>query len=180
MDDVVVRLTEHHVLLSDFARRIRGTSDRLSRNTLFDELAKALGGHFVALEFAVFPALSESASFDLGSEVLIRHMGLKRRLADLLMMERPNERFESELLRFCSEVEVQADLEQLELLPALRASLDDAERDFLATEVEVQMEARLGGRLHATEFSEPRKSMDILEEAKVVLGSLSGDRPARL
>jgi hypothetical protein len=176
MDDVLLKLTEHHVLLAELARRIRGASDRLSRNTLFDALAKALGGHFVALEFAVFPALSESASFDLGSEVLLRQMGLKRRLVDLLMMERANTRFEVALLRFCDELEAQADLEQLELLPALRTSLDDSERTYLASEVEAQMEARLGGRLHAAEFSEPRKAMDILDEAKLVLGSLAPDR----
>jgi hypothetical protein len=81
------------------------------------------------------------------------------------------EQFESKLLRFCGEVEVQADLEQLELLPALRASLGHYERDYLASKVEEQMEIRLGGRLHATDFSELRQAMDIVDEAKVVLGS---------
>jgi hypothetical protein len=176
MDDVLLKLTEHHVLLADLARRVRVTTDRLSRTTLFDALAKALGGHFVALEFAVLPALSDSASFDLGSEVLIRQMALKRRLADLLMMERSDARFEAALLHLCDEVEMQADLEQLELLPALRASLGDRKRAALASEVEAQMQARLGGPLRSTECSEPRKAMETLEEAKLVLGSLFANR----
>lgn len=179
MKDVLISLTEDHVLLSRLADRIRSTSERLLRNWLFDELAKALGGHFGAVEYVVLPACSRAGSCSLRSDVLIAHMNLKRRLADLLAMERRNASFEGELLRFCDEVEAQADMEQLELLPALRACLDDADRAFLAAEAEAQMSAHLGpdSPLHATDPSERRTAADVLQEAEVV-ASLAARRAA--
>jgi hypothetical protein len=176
MKDVLLTLTEDHVFLSQLARRVRTMTDRLARSALFDELAKALGGHFGGLEYVVLPAFSQAGSYRLRSEVLIAHMNLKRRLAELLMMERRNARFEAELLRFCDEVEAQADLEQLELLPALRDSLSEADRAFLAAEVEEQMAARLGVHplLYGPELDEPRGAGDLVREAAVVLGSLPG------
>jgi hypothetical protein len=179
MKDVLVSLTEDHVLLSRLADRVRSTSERLFRDRLFDELAKALGGHFGAVEYVILPACSRSGSCSLRSGVLIAHMNLKRRLADLLAMERRNASFERELLRFCDEVEAQADIEQLELLPALRACLDDADRAFLATEAEAQMSAHLGSEspLDATDPSERRTAADVLQEAEVV-ASLAARRAA--
>jgi hypothetical protein len=176
MKDVLVSLTEDHLFLCQLARRVRTMSDRLSRSALFDELAKALGGHFGGLENVVLPAFSHAGAYRLRSEVLIAHMNLKRRLADLLMMERRNATFEAELLLFCDEVEAQAELEQRELLPALRDGLAAAERAFMAAEVEAQMSARVGRSLlrHASESAEPRRANELLQEAEVVLGSLPG------
>lgn len=177
MKDVLVSLTEDHVLLSRLAQAVRAMHDRLSRNALFDELAKALGGHFAALEYVIVPACSRSSLRGLGSDILIAHMNLKRQLADVLMMERNNAEFEVELLALCDAVEAQADREQLELLPVLRDGFDEAERAYLAAEVEAHMTARVGEQMfvHVWMQREPRRATDMLEEAKVVLSSLRRD-----
>lgn len=173
-DDVLVSLTQDHMVLSQLADLIRKTPERVSRNALFDQLAKALGGHFSALEYVVVPALSRAGTRGLGVEVLIAHMNLKRRLADLLMMERRNARFEAEMLRFCDETEAQAEREQLELLPVLRLNLSETDRAHLAADVEAQMASRLGDHplMHMARVQELRAAVDLLQEAEVVLGGL--------
>jgi len=179
MKDVLIALTDDHVVLSWLTHRLRTTSDGFNRSVLFNELAKALGGHLSALEYVVLPALSRCGWRGVDSHVLVEHMILKRHLADLLTLERGSEQFEAETQDLCNQIEAQADREQLELLPALRECLDEGERAMLASEVEARLSAYLGDlRMPGSQKNiDPPTAEELLQEAKVVLASLPNARP---
>jgi hypothetical protein len=173
MKDVLVSLTDDHIALSWLAHRLRTARDSFSRGLLFNELAKALGGHLSVMEYVVMPAMSRCGWRGVSSQVLIEHMILKRHLADLLTLERGSDQFEAELQDLCGQVEAQADREQLELLPALRECLGEGERAMLASEVESRLGAYLGElRAPGEHRDDPPTVEDLLQEAKVVLASL--------
>jgi hypothetical protein len=177
MKDLLVSLTDDHVVLSWLAHRLRSANDPFARALLFNEMAKALGGHLTAMEYVVLPALSRSGWRGVDSRVLVEHMILKRHLADLLTLPRGSAQFEAELQDLCGQIEQQADREQLELLPVLRESLGEGERAMLASEVEARLGAYLGDlRTPGTEKNvDPSNAEDLLQEAKVVLASLPHD-----
>lgn len=176
-DDVAVALTRNHLVLSRLAVRSAQTSDRKLRNALFDDLAKGLGGHFAALERVVLPALLRARA-SLGSDVLLGAMALKRELAALLTLDRRTPEFEARLPALCEAVELQADREQLGLLPLVRQTLSPRERAHLAWEVTASMQSRLGDHpvleIPARAVEPPRSIREALEQAAVVLSSLPG------
>jgi len=137
MKDVLVSLTEAHMRLGDLAHSVRTSADRLP---LFDDLSKALQGHFAALEQVIVPAFTRAGSPAPGAGVLDAHRNLQHRLAELLSKERGAAGFDAELTAFCDEVDAHADREQLELLPVMRERFGEAERATLAE----QVEARIG------------------------------------
>lgn len=179
MKDVLVALTDDHVVLSWLAHRLQLSHDPAANAVLFNELAKALGGHLSALEYVVLPALSRCGWRGLDSRLLVSHMQVKRHLADLLTLERGSDQFHAQLQDFCRQVEAHADREQLVLLPALRECLDEGERAMLASEVESRLGAyldevtRKGPALIATP---PPSADELLREAQLVLATLPGSR----
>ena len=179
-DDVTVALTQNHVVLSHLAARLCATRDRKLRNALFDDLAKGLGGHFVALERVVVPSLLR-AKAGLSSEVLSGLMALKSGLAALLALDRRTPEFETAMVSFCDAVELQADQEQLQLLPLLRQTLSARDRTDLGWEVAASLQSRLGDHpvlAMSTRFAEPPKTTkEELEEAHMVLSSLVTSAP---
>jgi hypothetical protein len=174
MKDVLVSLTDDHVVLSWLAHRLRTARDGFSRSLLFNELAKALGGHISVMEYVVLPAMSRCGWHGVDSQVLVEHMVLKRHLADVLTLERGSAQFQAEVQDLCNQVEAQADREQLELLPALRECLGKGERAMLASEVESRLGAYLGELRAPGEHKDvdPPTAEELLQEAKVVLASL--------
>lgn len=174
MKDVLVSLTDDHVVLSWLAHRLRTARDSFSRGLLFNEMAKALGGHLSVMEYVVLPAMSRCGWHGVDSQVLVEHMILKRHLADLLTLERGSAQFDAELQDLCNQVEAQADREQLQLLPALREWLGEGERAMLASEVESRLGAYLGELRAPGEHTDadPPTVEELLQEAKVVLASL--------
>jgi hypothetical protein len=183
MKDLLVSLTDDHIVMSWLAHRLRTTTDGFSRGLLFNEFAKALGGHLSAMEYVVLPALARCGWRGFDSQVPAQHTVLKRRLADLLTLERGSSQFDADLNDLCDQVEAQAEREQRELLPLLRQDLDTSERAMLGSEVEARLGAFVG------ELREPgtEKPADaptgeqLLEEAQLVLKSLPGsqlDAPA--
>lgn len=179
MKDVLVALTDDHVVLSWLAHRLELSNDSAANAVLFNELAKALGGHLSALEYVVLPALSRCRWRGLDSQLLVGHMTLKRHLADLLTLERDSDQFRAQLTDFCRQVEAHADQEQLVLLPAIRECLDEGERAMLASEVE----SRLGAYLDEVARKGPALAAaplptadDLLREAQVVLTTLPASR----
>lgn len=179
MKDVLVALTDDHVVLSWLAHRLQQSHDADANAVLFNELAKALGGHLSALEYVVLPALSRCHWRGLDSTLLLGHMRLKRHLADLLTLPRDSDQFRAQLADFCEQVQAQADQEQLGLLPAIRECLDEGERALLAGEVESRLGAyldevaRAGPALGALP---PPSADELMREAKLVLGALPASR----
>jgi hypothetical protein len=174
MKDVLVSLTDDHVVLSWIAHRLHTTQDPVARERLFNELAKALGGHLSALEDVVLPALSRSGWAGIDLQVVVEHMVLKHHLAELLTMARRSDAFETGCSALCERIEAQAQREQMHLLPAVRKGLDEGERAMLAIEVEAHLGAYLSELRTpgAHRDAEPSTAEQLLEDAQLVLASL--------
>jgi hypothetical protein len=177
MQDAAAAIADNHTLISRLAMRIAGASDRKLRNALFDDLARALGGHFSALETAVIPALLKVKGCQLGSHVLVGSAALKQRLALLLAENRKTPAFEDALRDFCDEVRQQADREQQELVPVVRTALTADEQALVGTEVAACMKLRLGEHpaLHVAlpTFAPPFSRREEVEAAALVLATLA-------
>lgn len=167
--DVILALAEHHAILRWLSERLVSASTPDHRQHLFDEFAKALGGHLRSIDHAVMPAMRECGWKDVRSSLLVGHVELKHRLGELLTLRDSPALFEQRLLEFLARLAEQLDREGADLVPVLRNSLDLDARRLLGVQVQSQF-----GMLFSQAFSTdtPGDAHQLVEEARIVLGAL--------
>ena len=174
--DVLQVLTEDHAVLGWLAERLEGARPGRARLVLFNEFVRALGAHQTVIGQTVLPALKECGWRGITSDVLRGHMALKRLLAEALIQEREPTGFDEVLNRLAQQVKAHCELEQRKLMPVLLRCFDDEQRALMALDAEQHLTRLLGETLpkvHEDGDLGPNAE-DLVEEAYVVLGSLSG------
>jgi hypothetical protein len=170
--DLVQVLAEDHAVLRWLGERLSAAT-RTAKPMVFNEFARALGAHETVVEQTVLPALKATGWRGLSSDVLTGHADLRRELADLLTMDKGSAAFDVAVERLLRRLARQCDLEEEKLLPVLRASLDDTQRELLAFDAESHLTRLLGDDApDANELELAQPVNELLEEAHVVLGSL--------
>jgi len=176
--DVVQVLTENHAVLGWLAERLQADKDPVEP-LLFNEFARALGGHQTVIDQTVIPALKGCGWRGVSSDVLTGHVALKRSLAELLTLKRNDAPFREALTRLSVQLAEQREREHFKLLPVLRKSLDDGQRAMMAFEAELHLTRIFGEtRLPFDEVDVTQCADDLIAEAQVVLASLPSG-PAR-
>lgn len=167
--DVIWALAEHHAILRWLSDRLISASTPTHRQHLFDEFSKALGGHLRSIDQAVLPAMRERQWKDVRSTLLVGHVELKHRLAELLTLRESETLFEQRLLEFVPRLADQLEREGAHLVPVLRNMLDPDARRLLGLQVESQF-----GMLFNQGFSSdtPEDARQLVEEARIVLSVL--------
>lgn len=167
--DVVAVISAHHVVLDWLMERVTQDGPGPARRVLFDEFAKALGGHLRAMDEAVIPALRAAGWCNVPSSLLIGHVDTKHRLGELLTLALSTRAHDAALRTLVARLRLQQEREVRQLLPLLQDTLDDWQRAHLGAEVHEHLSRVIGGRPSGFADSEPAAAL--LEEARLVLGS---------
>lgn len=166
--DVVAVISDHHAVLGWLTDRVLDAEPGPSRRVLFDEFAKALGGHLRAIDQAVIPALRARGWRNVCSSLLVGHVDVKYRLGELLTLRPSSRAHPTTLAALALHLEAQLQREAGLLLPLLEEALDDWQRAELGVEVQEHLSRMIGeGR---TDFVDSEPAASLLEEAKLVLG----------
>jgi len=179
--DVVQVLTENHAVLGWLAERLQGERAAAAvEPLLFNEFARALGGHQTVIDQTVIPALKSCGWRGVTSDVLTGHVALKRSLAELLTLKRDDGRFREALKQLSLQLAAQRECERVKLLPVLRKCLDDGQRALMAFDAELHLTRIFGAtRLPLDEVDLSQGADDLIAEAQVVLASLPSAPPHR-
>lgn len=169
--DVVWVVAEHHAILRWLGDRIASASTPAHRLHLFDELAKALGGHLRAVDEAVVPALRDCGWRDVPSTLLIGHVDLKHRLADALTVRDEPMALEKQLLVLIPKLADHLEREGTHLVPLLRRGLDRSARASLGAQVASQFGMLFDRGVAGTEI--PEGPQELMEEARIVFRSFN-------
>jgi hypothetical protein len=170
--DVVLVLAENHAILHWLSERLAGASTPAHRQHLFDEFAKALGGHLRAVDEAILPALRQCGWRDVSSAVLVGHSHLKHQLAVLLVLKaRPGD-FDRALFAFFPRLADQQHREAVQIVPVLRKLLDAEARAALGVQVTAHFSLMFDADAAHQWSSEP--AHDLVDEARIVFGSFPG------
>ena len=140
-----------------------------ARRVLFNEFAKALGGHVRAIDEVVIPALRANGWRNVSSCLLVGHAELKHRLSELLTLRLSSRAHELALFALIAHLQSQQEREARQLLPLLEDTLDDWQRAQLGAEVQDHLSRVIGER--PSGFADSQPAASLLEEAKLVLGS---------
>ncbi len=167
--DVVAVISDHHAVLDWLMERVAEASPSPARRVLFDEFAKALGGHLRAIDEAVIPALRAGGWRNVSSSLLVGHVDIKHRLGELLTLRLSSRAHDDALATLAVHLQAQQQREASQLLPLLQGALNDWQRAQLGAEVQDHLSRVIGERPSGFADSEPASSL--LEEAKLVLGS---------
>lgn len=166
-------LHSHHFLFQRLSERISEASTPMHRRRLFDDLARALGGYFRAMEKAVWPTLNAHGWKAVPSDVLVGHAKLKRGVAEVLAARDRPQLFDERLFALLPGLREQATMEAGQLLPAIRRLLTDEESRSLGAQATAQMKLVFD----TSSDSFLREPQDLIDEARVVLGTFPEDMP---
>lgn len=180
--DAVTVLADERAAIAALVRQLLGVRGTASEGPLFDEVAVALGDYLRAIDDTVLPALGSAGVSRLDDGTLRGHAEVKHCLAELLTLPRGSDAFNVALGVLAERLDDQGDQESLHLLPTLQQCTDVAERALMANELQSQLftpapddPVRLAMALdHAI-----NRAHILLDEARIVLGSLPSHRPAR-
>lgn len=166
--DVVAVISAHHAVLDWLMERVTDARPGPARRVLFDEFAKALGGHVRAIDQAVIPALRASGWRNVSSSLLVGHVDIKHRLSELLTLRASTRAHDLALAALAEHMRAQQQREARQLLPLLHDALDDWQRAQLGVEVQEHLSRVIGD---PSGFADSEPAASLLEEAKLVLGS---------
>lgn len=168
--DIVTVVSENHAVLAWLAERLPACEPGPARRFLFDEYAKALGGHLRAVDAVVIPALRVKGWRDVSSALLIGHVQLKSQLAEVLTLNAETPGFKRAFAALTAGAAAQCEREGRQLLPLLDKQLNDSERLLLGGEALEHRDRVMGDGVPAFDDSQP--AAELVEEAKLVLGGL--------
>lgn len=166
--DIVAVVLENHAALAWLSERLPAADRRPAQRLLFDEYAKALGGHLRAIDAVVIPALRSKGWRNLSSAVLVGHVELKGQLADLLTVDAEAPDFEGAFAALVVNVATQAERENKQLLPLLSRQFNARERLMLGGEALEHRERVMGDGVPS--FADSQPAAELVAEARLVLG----------
>ena len=140
-------LTEQHTEVDALFEQLEG--DGRDREAVFAQLADKLAAHSTIEEKLFYPRVMSDQTSDLLHESVEEHLAIKRVLADLVTMQLDAAEFKAKLGVLKEEVSHHAhDVEEAELFPLLRKTMEPDELAGLGNELLVMFEQLLA--------SEPR------------------------
>jgi len=172
--DVETALAENRAILRWLVERLVETSLRSRRIQLFRDFGRALGGHIRAIDEVLIPALKTHGWKDVPMEALLRHVKLKRQLAELLAMGRDEARLDAALLSFLAQFEAHQEQERQVLVPLIHKLLGEDEAASLGAQVEAQFGMLFDTAPDNTNAGDVR---GLVDEARIVLSTLPTQSP---
>jgi hemerythrin HHE cation binding domain-containing protein len=161
--DIVALLDEDHGRLIELSRQLRACALPARALARFDDFALVLGGHLNAVRKIVYPALKDIGWKNVSSTLLLGHVKLTRRFAELLTLRQPNGAFAEALNDLLEATRHVIERERDQLLPLLRAQLSAAARLAMAVDA----------AQYLAHLERPTRSAGIrdwVEEARLLLG----------
>jgi hemerythrin superfamily protein len=123
MDAIELLIMQHEDVSKLFTRLTESDSADTRRN-LFARIADALAVHASIEEMHFYPAVKARRTEDILMESLEEHLAIKRLIADLLLMDTKDERFEAKVQVLKEQVEHHVEEEQTGLFPKVRRLFD--------------------------------------------------------
>lgn len=165
-------LKQSHEVAKWLTHRLEEADLIAARQFYKEQLTNVLGGHLMAIESSVLPAVQRHGWRGVRSSVLTAHFDLKAATAQLVVADPNQARFDEVVGRLRDQLDKERQVEQAELLPAVQSALPDAEARQLSIDVDLHLR-RSAGALEAP-AAEPiyLPEADPIEEARLILSSL--------
>lgn len=166
-------LKQSHEVARWLAERLEEADLLAARKYYKDQLTNVLGGHLLAIEGCVLPAIQRHGWKGVHAGMLVAHFELKAATAQLVVADPATDDFGAAVDRLKNHLDRERGIEHGELLPAIESTLPPEERRQLGIDVDLQLSRSVGELAAAAELRELPPS-DPIEEARVVLSSLPG------
>lgn len=135
-------LTEQHTEVDELFEQLEGNGN--DREAVFVQLADQLAAHATIEEKLFYPRVMSDQTSDLLHEAVEEHLAIKRVLADLVTMKLDAAEFKAKLAVLKDEFSHHAhEVEEAELFPVLRKTMDPDELAGLGNELLVLYEQLL-------------------------------------
>ena len=108
------------------------------------QLTNVLGGHLMAIESSVLPAIQRHGWRGVRSSVLAAHLDLKAATAQFVVADPSKEHFDEVVERLKDQLDRERQIEHVELLPAVRSALSDEEARQLSLDVDLHLRRSAG------------------------------------
>lgn len=144
MDAIKMLEAQHDDVDALFAKFTKAQTPD-AQHAVFEELADLLIAHTAIEEQIFYPAVYDGELQDQRHEAMREHASMKRLILQLLELEAEDPRFGVKWKELQEEVEAHVGEEEDELFPLVRQSVDKAELDSLAEEMEELFEDMLDG-----------------------------------
>jgi hypothetical protein len=166
-------LTRQLVEISALAEELSRCARHSAAFHFYRQLCNRGSLHVLARERFLLPAWRKAGWKNLSSECLAAHFQFKHALADLLVSPPGKPRYAGCLAAFMRAAKVQHDLDEKVLVPSLREGVPLHERRLVFNDIDT-LYATHDGAEHAPPVSpDATPWQSLMEEAHVVLSSLS-------
>jgi hypothetical protein len=128
-------LQADHREVEELFETFEAAKDARQQRAIFERIADKLAVHAAIEEQYFYPAVRADETEDLLLQAAEEHLAIKRVIADLLKLDAKDETFAAKVKVLREQVEHHVDEEEAELLPQVRALLD--EETLLALEQEM-------------------------------------------